>query len=110
MDFKSSLNKVTEPEDFRSEVTSPSPRCFSLKRVLFCCAVLFFALAASAGAQVTCPGPPNDKQLLLDIKNTLDNDGVLNWSSTLSTGQWDGDFEPQQFQRHYTSHRSNYLR
>ena len=80
--------------DFEVLIT-PTP---SLKRVFVCFVLLFFTLGSNAGAQVTCPDPPNDKNLLVDIKGTLDPMGsILDWSESEDTDSWEGHFLPANF-------------
>ena len=91
MNLRVSLKGTDEIEsccDFK--ILIPSPPYALLWFVL-----LFFTLGSNAGAQVTCPDPHNDKQLLVDIKGTLDTTDVLNWAADLDTDSWEGDFYPQ---------------
>ena len=100
MNFKLSSNGADEIEvrGFKVPAIPPPSYFCCLKRVLVCFALVFFAFTADAGAQVTCPSTPNDKQLLVSIKDTLDPTGmVLNWSNDLSTTEWNGEFTPSSF-------------
>ena len=93
MNLRVSLKGTDEIEsccDFK--ILIPSPPYALLWFVL-----LFFTLGSNAGAQVTCPDPHNDKQLLVDIKGTLDTTDVLNWAADLDTDSWEGDFLPANF-------------
>ena len=101
--------------DFEVLIT-PTPYFYSLKRILVCFVLLFFTLGSNAGAQVTCPDPPNDKNLLVDIGNckrksdwekTLDPMGsILDWSESEDTDRLGGTFFTRKFQRHYPGHKS----
>ena len=71
-------------------------------RVALAAALLLAFLAATAGGQVSAqsvcasqstePTSPliRDCETLLDLKDQLDPDGVLDWSGTLPLNQWDG--------------------